>query len=362
MNFLENIFSVKKEQNRKILRILGIKIKLGKKNKIKNEEILYKNDILQMINTYLQTKGSTVEIKYILNFLEASTTIDNKVNVFSNYIYLLIYASLLTETDENSEIKRILDKYLRLKQDVNNIARFLPLSYWVKNNMSEILTEKIEKSAKIFEALDKAHKENSFINYIKDKTIAIVGNGPQEVGKNKAEEIDSHDIVIRFNMFKTGEYEKDYGKKTSVWVVNNEAVSGRVVPPAKPDFILYKGDINYTRILGNAVVNECPIDTDCKVDYMGLEQNKIAQKYFPNQNAPTLGFLVALWIYDTFKTFENIDFYGFSFLEDEYKGCLHYFENTDDNQANIQRTHHHLEESIILKKLVQGKEYNQDIK
>lgn len=49
-------------------------------------------------------------------------------------------------------------------------------------------------------------------------TLAIVGNGGNEIGKGRGEEIDSHDRVLRFNNFRTGpEWAADYGSRTDFW-------------------------------------------------------------------------------------------------------------------------------------------------
>lgn len=49
--------------------------------------------------------------------------------------------------------------------------------------------------------------------------IAIVGNGPQELGRGRGVEIDSHDLVVRFNTYQTGfPQSHDYGMKTDLWV------------------------------------------------------------------------------------------------------------------------------------------------
>ena len=45
--------------------------------------------------------------------------------------------------------------------------------------------------------------------------IAIVGNSPILLEKEYGNEIDSHDIVIRFNNYKTEGYEKHCGSKTT---------------------------------------------------------------------------------------------------------------------------------------------------
>lgn len=47
------------------------------------------------------------------------------------------------------------------------------------------------------------------------KSIAVVGNGPCELGQCRGYEIDEHDYVIRFNNYKIDGYQEDYGSKTT---------------------------------------------------------------------------------------------------------------------------------------------------
>ncbi|MBL0375090.1 glycosyltransferase family 29 protein [Rhizobium sp. KVB221] len=52
-------------------------------------------------------------------------------------------------------------------------------------------------------------------------SVAVVGNSPCEIGKAKGEEIDAHDVVIRFNHATVGaQHQSDYGRKTDVLVTN----------------------------------------------------------------------------------------------------------------------------------------------
>ncbi len=49
--------------------------------------------------------------------------------------------------------------------------------------------------------------------------IAIVGNGPQELGRGLGAQIDSHGMVVRFNTYSTAfPQSHDYGTKTDLWV------------------------------------------------------------------------------------------------------------------------------------------------
>ena len=75
------------------------------------------------------------------------------------------------------------------------------------------------------------HLENDkkFSDYIKDKSIIIVGPAQTLIDSNWGEFIDGHDIVVRFNgyrpdqdEFKSNKFTKDYGKKCHIMYVNGE--------------------------------------------------------------------------------------------------------------------------------------------
>lgn len=50
-------------------------------------------------------------------------------------------------------------------------------------------------------------------------SVCLVGNAPSLIGSNLADQIDQHDLVVRFNNYSTDyPYSEDYGVKTDVWV------------------------------------------------------------------------------------------------------------------------------------------------
>jgi len=63
---------------------------------------------------------------------------------------------------------------------------------------------------------------NEIFNIFKDKKIAIVGNSPSLKNSKKGTQIDSYDIVVRFNdsVIYTPKFKEDYGSKTDVWSIN----------------------------------------------------------------------------------------------------------------------------------------------
>jgi hypothetical protein len=62
---------------------------------------------------------------------------------------------------------------------------------------------------------------NTMIDLVRNKTVAVVGNSSSLFEKDYGEFIDSHDIVIRFNkpaiFYKDLECEKSHGKKIDAW-------------------------------------------------------------------------------------------------------------------------------------------------
>jgi hypothetical protein len=61
----------------------------------------------------------------------------------------------------------------------------------------------------------------AFESHLRGRQLAIVGNAPSEVGLGRGEEIDSADLVIRFNNFSVAnEHVADYGTRTDVWVTS----------------------------------------------------------------------------------------------------------------------------------------------
>ncbi len=70
----------------------------------------------------------------------------------------------------------------------------------------------------VFNEIIRTTKENLFSQKINGRSVALIGNGPQEIGQNKKEEIDAHDVVIRMNAYElTPSYVKDYGEKCNIW-------------------------------------------------------------------------------------------------------------------------------------------------
>jgi len=58
------------------------------------------------------------------------------------------------------------------------------------------------------------------------KTVVLVGNGRSLLGKANGAIVDGHDVVGRFNFFRTKGFEKDVGQRTDLWFLNQLKLPG----------------------------------------------------------------------------------------------------------------------------------------
>ncbi|XP_025016649.1 beta-galactoside alpha-2,6-sialyltransferase 2-like [Tetranychus urticae] len=120
------------------------------------------------------------------------------------------------------------------------------------------------------------------INFLKERfpiheTCALVANSGSLSGSMKGTEIDSHDIIIRFNDAPTVGYEVDVGKKTSIRILNSQVVSRRSFNLSDP---LYSSAVNL-------VWDPSSFQVDLKHWYSSPDHNffpnyQIARKLTPN--------------------------------------------------------------------------------
>lgn len=133
------------------------------------------------------------------------------------HIYLM-YLQVLLERGEEKRCEIGL-KYYVSKFGLTEIESFLPLSSFAVRH--QIQNDKIKKAAFIFDTMEDNRKHNRFVDWLKGKSLAIVGNSPNIVGSGLGQKIDSRDVVMRINSFAlTPELAKDIGTKVNVWIHN----------------------------------------------------------------------------------------------------------------------------------------------
>lgn len=301
----------------------------------------YGNRLLKLvIKLYLRLGAQN---KKMLAMLSILCDKHNLLKKNERLIYL-IYINCLIKLNKNEKAKKELITYSEKygTEDFNNFLTIINFIYQSKmfNDDKNLL--------KIF-------NEKDFEEYIKGKTIAIVGNGPQEIGTSHGKEIDSHDIVIRFNFFNNNGYREDYGCKTDLWVVNVETML-KIKPSMRAQNIMFKL-VDETGYIDYKVIKKWQ-KYYRRFYYLDANDTKATQEALNKIYSPTMGFCVAIKIFNILKSFDNVDFYGFSFLEDNYKPLNHYYNKLSKKQEEeIQKIHCHKEESIYLKKIVQKKDF-----
>ena len=161
--------------------------------------------------------------------------------------------------------------------------------------------------------------EQKFFEYVNGKTIAVVGNGPQQVGKHTGAEIDSADIVVRFNTFELDGYTDDYGTRTDVWV------NACGADYKEKEYVYRAKQCAYViwRCIPFGFEREKPLMSffrRCffagkKVDVIPFARLwECTTKPIFGPLAPTIGCLF-LWYLKTYAKPKEIRVYGFSFLD-----------------------------------------------
>lgn len=86
------------------------------------------------------------------------------------------------------------------------------------------------------------------LDYMKGKSVVIVGNSPCEHGRGLGETIDAFDVVVRFNNFHRNfaAYAADYGRRTHIWVHSaSSAVNFSAEALDAAAYVLFCGELRY---------------------------------------------------------------------------------------------------------------------
>lgn len=367
-SFLQRLFSVTNEGYHKIIMILGMKFKFKNKYKELKSEIgnlnqrlseayniihdraIYKDEMQKMefetANWVWRTYGPSDELFARLEYLAQSPY---QWNVQDSKIWL-VYISCLLEKGKKEQALNALVKYAS-KYQYKDIERYLLVAQFAY--MNNLRNEEIDKANFVYQKLEENRKNNVLAKLLENKTIAIVGNGPSEIGKSNGKEIDSHDIVIRFNNYRTDGFEADYGSKTDIWARGsggNDVIDRK----QKYQLVTWEADYSHWRVLydyldimyrqvkgGQLIYN---FDYDCHLSLRNAS----------GIDFPTTG-LVLIWdIYQKLGSLDNVDFYGFSFCQDmPDRYATHYFNDRTKEEAIMRSEVHRIDkEAEFLKRLI----------
>jgi len=167
------------------------------------------------------------------------------------------------------------------------------------------------------------HEARELDGFLAGKTIAVVGNGPSEIGKGLGDEIDAHDVVIRINNYRIKGFEKDYGRKIDVWMKGGAGDVGHEIRDASIRAVLYTDDImDDGMLLRFSAFPEKELQSHI-VDYLDSEERAPLVKLIgarPSSGAFLVNRLMRV-------KGAVVDVYGFAFLEDRQRTSNDGFEH-----------------------------------
>lgn len=249
------------------------------------------------------------------------------------------YINVLVETGNTDEASRIIAK-MPVVSRINCSRQYFRVAQLARK--SNIATKEEIRVAETFDALSKNHVSDTFLRLVEGKSIAVVGNGPSEVGKGLGSEIDSHDIVVRINNYAIDGYENDYGTKTDIWVkasldfirhgIRDDRIKAVLYESNLERFPLYDGYVN-------AMNDEM---RSCFVDY--CDQNDHAFFCEKHYRYPTTGLMIINKLRRI--PIKSLDAYGFSYLQDQIKltGSFDHYSKSDSIKTReLNRRWHHMD-------------------
>lgn len=306
------------------------------------------NNIHTMCNRFLAAHSDEHnEFKLIYNEIQ-----NGKPRNWSEYFYRRYFALCEAKNDKETA-KKVFEYYLE-NFGIEKVKANLPLSSMAYDLGYQ---EEIFKKANfIYNHIRKSEKENLFAEIIKNKSIALVGNGPQQNGRKTGKEIDSHNIVIRFNRFANEEqYKEDLGEKTDIWVGFNKI----------PLTIRDTSNISYY-ILGTDIYNENttheanPDLWDNLYDFIEKGGKVLSYPYDIRKEVadlihiPTSGFLMIYWIKKNKPEFDKSNCYAFAFLDENQtqdvgQTWVHFDQK---NYKNVRMNHSLAKEKVLIDKIL----------
>lgn len=242
--------------------------------------------------------------------------------------FWFLYLCFLIDNNRNFEAKFLLKRILSNKLITSNFFRYLRICDFAYQN--GVKNTDIERSAKIYRKLNESYQNKTLYNLLKGKKVAIVGNGPYEIGKKSGKEIDSHDIVIRMNNYVIEGFEEDYGTKEDIWIFGFGGPNTKDRSLEKNYlYVGMTGDYTYLPLLFDFQLDRLYRDMfERKINIGTIDPVIYRNLRYKYSIEPSTGFYI---IYTLIKWGIDFDVYGFSFLEpiyyDENYFLVDYFKN-----------------------------------
>lgn len=245
------------------------------------------------------------------------------------------------------------EKFLKLFGVENSeIKYFLPASeIFVQMGFKN---KEIVKSSDLFRYFEGLNNKESLKEIFENKTTAVVGNGPSALGCRLGEQIDSHDLVVRFNNFTlTDNLAEDYGKKVDMWYLAVWEEKERFVLPdymKSLKYLFLDTDYRHSKFSDGlldvlwTVLNKHKI----QVIVNDFELKNIVKSAY-KISYPSSGFQV-LGLLKTLNYPKTINAYGFSF-QDKKKNRRYICNHYHNSVVSTKNWHNFERENDILGKI-----------
>lgn len=327
------------ENTHTVINILGLKLKIKKKNtfEIRTEKLLVKLWSMQYDNSFNA-------------FLQQYILVNKD---FMSPQISLIAISTLIENKSYAQAEFLINKHIK-KYGITDIPKFLLVSSFCQS--INITSNEIVKSAKIYEHIKNNQEKLLLERILLNKTVAIVGNSPCEIGQNKGFEIDKNDIVIKFNNFSNSEkYQNDYGTKNDVWMI-----AGNITKKNYDNhfenlkIIIIADDIEHCVFTDEfrSFLYEIIANIQISITSLDFNYRKILRSKY-NLIHPSTGFQIINYIHDNRNTIKDISIYGFSFNDSKEGVKKNMFNKYFQERTPFYIIHNYYKESGIISKLLQ---------
>lgn len=144
-----------------------------------------------------------------------------------------------------------------------------------------------------------------------DKTVAVVGSSGNLLNHEFGEEIDKHDIIIRFNQARVEGYEKHVGSRTDIRIVNTHVFKGttstknfskldkKFIQKLSPQLLVVSKPVAYEKE---------KVSPNNDVMFISDELYAHCEKVLGNEKQPSVGFL---GVFLAMTSGKKVSVYGF---------------------------------------------------
>ena len=163
------------------------------------------------------------------------------------------------------------------------------------------------------------------------RSIAIVGNGPSELGKRHRAKIDVFDFVLRFNNFRVAGFEQDYGSRTDLWATT---FYHDIIPPqiesVKRVLCVYRFD--QPTFFPERYSWNYPNHVQGFQDRTVMIPKHFFTELWAVLLYPTAGISLLWWYWRTYGNLDRKAIFGFSFLNSAHQ--YHYWDRSSSSELD----------------------------